>query len=362
MKLLIIGQKKSDLVKIAAIMQAINKYNKIQALIVYFQVNADVKFFKRFYKDLDLPLPKKIIKVKMDKIKFIGKSLLELEKIFRKYKPNLTILIGASESALAAALVSSKLKIPIAHIDSGLRSFDINTPDELNRIIIDHISDYLFTISQYDYINLKKEGFPDYKIIMIGSLAVDTLLNYQNITKEKVSKNSFLANKKFNNFAIVYLRNYFDKEYIASEKMLPAFLKISEKIPILLIGDSKIKGLIKSLRQERNSNIFFNALLPYSEFIYLLSQAKIILTDSNNIQDEATILGIPCLVLKEKTEKPIVVKEGTSILVGNNPSYIINTAFSLLNSDIPPHLIPPLWDGHASDRLMDILIKDMGLI
>lgn len=359
MKVVIIGQKKSDFVKIAAIQQAINKYDKIQALIVFFQVNADIKFFKKFYEDLALPPPEKMIKVKTDKIKFLGKSLLELEKIFTKYKPNLTMLIGASESALAAALVSSKLKIPIAHIDSGLRNFDKTTPDELNIIIIDHISDYLFTISQHENLNLIKEGIPDYKIIMIGSLAVDTLLNYKNIIKGKVLKNSFLANKKINSFAIVYIKDYLAKESITLKTLLPAFLKISEKIPILLIGDSKIKRLIKLLKPNGNFNIFFSPLLPYSEFIYLLSQAKLIFTDSDNIQDEATILGVPCLVLKEKTEKPILVKEGTSIVVGNNPSYIINTAFSLLSSDIPPRLIPALWDGHASERLCEILMKIM---
>lgn len=375
-----------NFMKIAPILREMRKYpEKFDPLLVHTGQHYDYEMSKVFFKDLELLEPDIYLGVGSgNHAEQTGKVMIEFEKVLFKEKPDLVIVVGDVNSTLAAALAAVKLHIPVAHVEAGLRSFDREMPEEINRLLTDAISDYLFTPSPDADENLKKEGIPEDKIFLVGDVMVDSLL----YNKERAKKSNILAKlclmknlrtshrralipdrlSPIINYALLTLHrpsNVDDKKSLL--KILKALGEISQKIPIIFPAHPRTKRHIKRFRLENYFNytpVFpidsgINCIDPlgYLDFLNLEMHAKFVMTDSGGIQEETTVLNVPCLTLRSTTERPITITQGTNLLVWNDTERIVKEAFEILDSKRKKRKSPELWDGRASERIVDILCK-----
>jgi len=277
------------------------------------------------------------------------------------------VVVGDVNSTLAASLVAAKLGISVAHVEAGLRSEDRSMPEEINRILTDRISDYLFTTCEDANKNLKKEGILKEKIYFVGNVMIDTLLQFK--TKAETSAKIKIAGEEYALLTLHRPSNVDDQRVF--KNILEALIKVSKKIPILFPAHPRTQKQIKTFGYERYFNVLnlnpMNAIHPknsinltgplsYLEFLNLMANSKWVYTDSGGIQEETTILGVPCLTLRENTERPITVKEGTNTLVGNNHKKILKESFKIINGEGKKGKVPKLWDGKAAERIVNIIL------
>ncbi len=365
-----------NFMKIAPIMREMSKYpqNFVQ-LLVHTGQHYDNEMSKFFFDDLGLPMPDIYLGVGSETHAVqTGKIMIEFDKVCYQKKPDLIIVVGDVNSTVACAIVAAKLCIPVAHIEAGLRSFDRTMPEEINRMLTDQISDYLFTTCEDANQNLIREGIPKSKIFFVGNVMIDTLLNHINMAKESfiLERLGLRTNNNVRKYAVVTLHRPSNvDDPIILKVILNALNSLAKKLPVVFpahprttkhIMDFKLKDMLsyeKSFSTKAFNRSYKNILilppLGYLDFLSLMSNAKIVLTDSGGIQEETTLLGIPCLTLRNNTERPITVKEGTNILVGNDPDKIRNTSIKILKDGIPPKKIPKYWDGRAAERIIKFL-------
>jgi len=367
-----------NFMKVAPIMREMFKYpQKFDQILIHTGQHYDNEMSKYFFKDLELPKPDIYLEVGSGThAEQTGKIMIKFEKVCFREKPDLVIVYGDVNSTISCALAAAKLLISIAHIEAGLRSFDRTMPEEINRIITDQISDYLFTTCEDANYNLIKEGTPENKIFFVGNVMIDTLLkNMKKAENSNILENLGLKNKiNKTKYAIVTLHrpsNVDDPKKL--EGILNALNILSNEIPIIFPAHPRTFRKIKNFKLAKVINYKGNFLskeikkpirnikiippLSYFDFLCLMSNASIVLTDSGGIQEETTILGVPCLTLRNNTERPITLKVGTNILVGNNPKNIINKVRSILNNGKSRIKIPKYWDGKAAKRIVKILLK-----
>ncbi len=375
MKIINIVGTRPNFMKIASLMKQIKKNPNFELILLHTGQHYDKNMSKVFFHDLALPEPEIYLGVGSGThSEQTGKIMIEFEKVCLKEKPDLVIVVGDVNSTFACALVAVKLCIPVAHVEAGLRSFDRTMPEEINRILTDQISEYLFTSCKDANQNLVKEGIAKSKIFFVGNLMIDTLLNHL----KKSEKSNIIDNlglKKNNNikkFALLTLHrpsNVDNPDVL--EGILSALINISELIPIIFpahprtikqINKFKLNEMINYIMNisqdeliEANGKIFAMPPLGYLDFLCLMSKATLVLTDSGGIQEETTILGVPCLTLRNNTERPITVKVGTNILVGNDPDKIYETALYILENAIARKKFPKYWDGKTAQRIYEIL-------
>ena len=362
MKIINVVGARPNFMKIAPIMDEMKKYSKIEPILVHTGQHYDKEMSKLFFDDLKLPTPNIYLGVGSGSHAVqTAKIMVEFEKIVIKERPDLVVVVGDVNSTIACALTAVKLFIPVAHVEAGLRSFDRDMPEEINRILTDAISDYLFTTCCDANDNLLKEGIPKKKIHFVGNVMIDTLLN--EIDKASGSDILDKLNLKSKNYAVLTLHrpsNVDDKETFV--RILDAFEEIQKKINIVFPIHPRTKkrieefGLAHKVKNMANFKII--EALGYLDFLKLMSDAKFVLTDSGGIQEETTILKIPCITLRETTERPITVTEGTNIIVGNNKEEIIKESLQIIKGKEGKSKIPELWDGKAAERIVNILSRN----
>ena len=372
-----------NFMKIAPIVEQLKIKNKnlkaeLKHVLVHTGQHYDEEMSKSFFEDLNLPKPDINLGVgSASHAVQTAKIMIEFEKVCLRERPDLIIVVGDVNSTIACALVASKLGIKIAHIEAGLRSFDRAMPEEINRVLTDAISDYLFTTCEDANENLKREGIPEEKIYFVGNVMIDTLLKYKERAKkskilEKLGLNKDLQVRSYALLTLHRPSNVDNRETFIN--ILKALKDVSEKIPIIFPAHPRTQRQIKffSLKKyfnfvniESNSCVnienSINLLDPlsYLDFLNLMANAKFVLTDSGGIQEETTILNIPCLTLRENTERPVTLKEGTNTIVGSNPEKIISKSMDILNGKKKIGRIPKLWDGKAAERIINILIEKL---
>jgi UDP-N-acetylglucosamine 2-epimerase (non-hydrolysing) len=272
-----------------------------------------------------------------------------LESVVLEHKPDITLVYGDVNSTVAAALVCSKLLIPIGHVEAGLRSFDRTMPEEINRMVTDRLSDCLFTPSEDGDLNLKQEGVPKERIHLVGNVMIDSLIQLLPAAR-KCPKNGLREQ-----FALVTLHrpsNVDDGE--ALKRVLYSLIEVSGQLDIVFPVHPRTRRRISEfgINTER---LHLLEPMPYIEFLSLQSRALVVITDSGGIQEETTYLGVPCLTLRSNTERPITVAMGTNTLVGDDKCMLNSELSNILAGNSKKGTIPPLWDGHAGDRIADIL-------
>lgn len=331
-------------------------------LIVHTGQHYDAAMSDSFFVDLGIPEPDFYLNVGSASHAIqTAKIMMEFEPILLEQKPDWVLVVGDVNSTIACALVCSKLGVKVAHVEAGLRSFDRTMPEEINRILTDSISDLLLTPSPDGNENLQKEGIPDSKIKLVGNVMIDSLLRNLKIAENSNVRQDLDLNGK--DYAVLTLHrpsNVDEKETFSG--LLDSLLTISEKLPIIFPAHPRTQGRIEEFgfaEKVKNSNIKLIEPLGYLDFMRLYSGAKLVLTDSGGLQEETTALGIPCLTLRENTERPITIEMGTNILVGTNPEKIKQAAFEVLadqNFTLNAK-IPPLWDGKTAERICDALLE-----
>ena len=258
-----------------------------------------------------------------------GKMLMMIEEVLIEENPELVIVQGDTNSTLTGALAASKLHIPVAHIEAGCRSFDKRMPEEINRILVDHISDYLFTPDDVSFNNLINEGIPTNKIYLVGSTSVDACLRAIDIFNQEKLNYSLIKE----DYILLTLHRQENTTYNRLKEILWAINIISEKIKVLFPVHLRTRKVILEHKIQISDNIILTDPLGYKEFIGLLANSKFVMTDSGGIQEESAVLNIPCLILRDNTEWMAYVKSGKNMLIGTNPHKIIDIVFDLLDNE-----------------------------
>lgn len=332
-------------------------------MIVHTGQHYDASMSDAFFDDLGLPQPDIHLGVgSASHAVQTAKIMTAFEPVVLKEKPDWVLVVGDVNSTIACALVCAKLGVKVAHVEAGLRSRDRTMPEEINRILTDAISDLLFTTSQDADENLKAEGVAAEKIRFVGNVMIDSLRAHLKIAEGSTVRRDLGADEK--DYAVLTLHrpsNVDDEKTFVG--ILDAVVSISEKLPIIFPVHPRTRAQIEEFgfgNRIAASDIRLIEPLGYVDFLRLYSGARLVLTDSGGLQEETTVLGIPCLTLRHNTERPITIEMGTNVLVGTDPEKIIAAAFDgLAGKDKRSGAnIPPLWDGKAAGRICDELGKN----
>lgn len=334
-------------------------------LIVHTGQHYDAAMSDSFFEDLRMPKPDVHLGVGSGSHAVqTAKIMTEFEPVVLEHKPDWVLVVGDVNSTIACALVCAKLGIKVAHVEAGLRSRDRAMPEEINRILTDSISDLLLTTSEDADENLAAEGIPANRVKFVGNVMIDSLLDHLKIAEGSTVRDDLgIEAGKYGVVTLHRPSNVDDRDVF--EGILDALVTVSEKLPIIFPVHPRTRGKIAEFGFDAKiaaSNIRPIEPLGYLDFMRLYSGAQLVLTDSGGLQEETTVLGIPCLTLRHNTERPVTIEMGTNVLVGTDPEKIKAVAENALEStsDRTDAKIPPLWDGKAAGRICDELIRYAG--
>ena len=362
-KIVFIAGARPNFIKIAPLIREARKYQNIKSILIHTGQHYDWEMSRVFFEELNISEPEYNLNIGSGPHGWQTAKIIEkLEPILLKEKPDLVVVVGDVNSTLAGALVAAKLSIPAAHIEAGLRSFNKEMPEEINRLLTDHISKYLFATEPQAVKNLIEEGISKKSIFYVGNVMIDSLLRL------KIKSKNLKFYEKFNikpkEYAVLTLHR---PENVDNKKtfkeILEAIGKIQNKIKIIWPIHPRTRKQLEKFdfyrKIKKMNNLFLVKPLGYLEMLSLNIWAKFILTDSGGIQEETTATKIPCLTLRKNTERPITVVNGTNIVVGTNKEKIIAEAFKILNGNVKKGRIPKYWDGKASQRIIKRLNRLM---
>jgi UDP-N-acetylglucosamine 2-epimerase (non-hydrolysing) len=309
-----------------------------------------------FLDELKLPAPTQQFGVGSDThARQTAQVMIKLEEFMLTERPHVVLVAGDVNSTLGAALAAVKLNVPVGHVEAGLRSFDRTMPEEVNRVVTDVVSDLLFAPSADAVTNLKAEGISADKIHLVGNVMIDTLDALREATRRSTVLGRLgLTEGKYLLGTFHRPSNVDSKESLS--RLMTVLRAAAEELPLVLVAHPRTKLKLAEFGVvPPEARIRIIDPLGYIDFVRLMSDAAAVLTDSGGIQEETTVLGVPCLTLRETTERPITVTEGTNQIVGLNQSVIEAAIHKIVSGDKPPSMRPPLWDGRAASRIADIL-------
>jgi UDP-N-acetylglucosamine 2-epimerase (non-hydrolysing) len=341
--------------KVAPVHRALASRPGVNQVLVHTGQHYDVNMSDVFFQQLSIPSPDVNLGVGSGAHgKQTAEIMIGFEAHVQEHRPDVVLVYGDVNSTVAAALVCAKLEIRIGHVEAGLRSFDRTMPEEVNRLVTDQLADMLFTPSDDGDINLAKEGIPKEKIFLVGNVMIDTLVRLLP-SAQSVSLDG-LPQK----YILVTLHRPSNVDDPASLRCLLGTLSnISTHIPVLFPVHPRTRQRIKDLGMSlpATDRLILSEPRPYIEFLALQHRSTAVVTDSGGIQEETTFLGVPCITVRENTERPITVTQGTNVLVGRDMEALSREVQNILTGKSKPHRIPPLWDGKASERIADIIAK-----
>ena len=361
LKILLIAGARPNFMKVAPIFAEMKRRSaEFLPLIVHTGQHYDAAMSDSFFDDLGMPKPDVHLGVGSGSHAVqTAKIMTEFEPVVLEHKPDWVLVVGDVNSTIACALVCAKLGVKVAHVEAGLRSRDRAMPEEINRILTDAISDLLFTTSQDADVNLAQEGVPAERIRFVGNVMIDSLMDHLKIAERSAIREDLgLAPGEYAVMTLHRPSNVDDKPTLSG--ILDALIAVAERLPIVFPVHPRTRSKIAEFGfDERiaNSGIRLIDPLGYLDFMRLYSGARLVLTDSGGLQEETTVLGIPCLTLRLNTERPVTIEMGTNVLVGTDPEKIKRAAFEVidLKSKISETKIPPLWDGKTAGRICDEL-------
>lgn len=353
--------------KVAPVLIEFQRYRDVKPILVHTGQHYDKDLSKIFFDDLKLPEPHYSLGVGSGThSKQSARVMVEFEKIVKKHDPHAVVVVGDVNSTLGCALAAAKSRCSnvqyrplIVHIEAGLRSFDWRMPEEFNRKLTDAVSDVLFTTEPAAHENLLREGIRPRNIFFVGNVMIDSLKR----SLDRARASSLLTRLKLQNraYAVLTLHrpvNVDDPKKL--KKLLGILKKIARIVPVVFPVHPRTKKMLAE--HDFNSDFLMTVRpLGYHDFLKLTMEAAFVLTDSGGIQEETTVLGIPCLTLRENTERPITVSRGTNTLVGTDGKKIMNAVDTILNGKTKKGTIPKLWDGRAAQRICKTLHERLGI-
>ena len=343
-----------NFMKAAPVWSAINKITDFSQILVHTGQHYDELMSDIFFKELQMPAPDYNLNIGSNShARQTAAIMIKFEELVNELKPDLVIVYGDVNSTVAAAMVCSKLSISIAHVEAGLRSFDRKMPEEINRLITDQLADLLFTPSKDGDDNLLKEGIPKSKIHFVGNVMIDTLVR---LLPKAVKPNNFQDLQQYILVTLHRPSNVDDPKSLQS--IIRKLQEISQSIPVIFPAHPRTKKMIAENELNILNNVNFHLIEPlgYLDFLGLMKNAATVITDSGGIQEETTYLDIPCITIRENTERPITVSLGTNQLIGKDYYKIQNLVNNAVNRKKRSNTIPPLWDGKASERIAETLL------
>lgn len=349
-----------NFMKIAPIQRVMRKFpNEIEPLLLHTGQHYDERMSKFFFEDLQLPQPDIYLGVGSGShAEQTAKIMVDFEKVCLEHKPDMVLVVGDVNSTVACSLVASKLWIPVVHVEAGLRSFDRRMPEELNRLVTDTLSDHLFVTEKSGMENLAREGVDPAKVHFVGNVMIDSLAYFL----EKAAQSPILQQLELTqrNYVLVTLHrpsNVDDPENFL--KIISAFERIPKDTPIVFPIHPRTEKNIKAFGLEERvralSNLKLLSPVGYLDFMQLTQNCKFVMTDSGGIQEETTYLGIPCITLRENTERPSTVEVGTNEIVGTDLDKILPLIDRLFAGQWKKGAIPEKWDGRAAERIVEVL-------
>ena len=347
-----------NFMKIAPIMASVAGSQKLRARLIHTGQHFSAEMSDAFFRDLSLPQPDEYLGVKPGTQTEQTASIMRaLEQSFSNHRPDLVVIVGDVTSTLSAALVAAKMEIPIAHVEAGLRSFDRRMPEEINRLVTDVLSDFLFVSEPSGVRNLKAEGIAEHKIFFVGNVMIDTLLRFRDRAMQSgILTELGVAPKSYILATLHRPSNVDDPAHL--HDLAEMLNHLSDRHPVVFPVHPRTQQ-----RLQENGNLRAGLILPpplgYLDFVRLMADARLVLTDSGGIQEETTILTVPCLTLRENTERPVTVEVGTNRLVGTDPATAYAAAIEALDHSSKDGQVPELWDGKASGRIVEILEREL---
>jgi UDP-N-acetylglucosamine 2-epimerase (non-hydrolysing) len=359
-KLVNVVGARPNLMKIAPLLEAFSRRPGVEALLVHTGQHYDAKMSELFFRELGIPEPDLNLEVgSASHAVQTAEIMRAFEPVVREQRPDAVIVVGDVNSTIACGLVAVKLGVRLAHVEAGLRSFDRSMPEEINRVLTDAISDLLFCTEESGVRNLRREGIAEDRIHLVGNVMIDTLLRHR--AKADTSRILGELDLSPRAFAVVTLHRPANvDDPLVLGRLVDALEAIHRDLAIVFPVHPRTRqklaafGLAERLAALRELRLV--EPLGYLDFLKLMAEARIVLTDSGGIQEETTILGVPCLTLRENTERPVTVECGSNRLVGRDPARIVAAWREIRDGAAPPLRVPPLWDGRAAERIAEVLL------
>lgn len=387
MKIINVVGARPNFMKIAPIVDEMERHNsahqgggRIDALLVHTGQHYDEKMSKLFFEELGIPKPDIDLEVGSGTHAIQTAEVMKrFEPVIVKERPDCVLVVGDVNSTIACALTATKLGVKVIHVEAGLRSFDRSMPEEINRVLTDAISDLLFTTEKSGMENLLREGVSSGKVFFVGNVMIDTLL--KNVEKARGSAilgriglasgavagtGSGASSSDITPYAVLTLHRPSNvDDPVKLSGILDALSEAAGSMPIIFpahprtVKNIREFGLAKYLSSTpaTGPGIYSIEPLGYLDFLHLTANARVVLTDSGGIQEETTILGVPCVTMRENTERPVTLTEGTNRLVGTDRGKIISAVTDALGGRFPGGKVPELWDGRASERIVKVIAE-----
>ncbi len=342
-----------NFMKVAPVMNALKTRQHIVQTLVHTGQHYDANMSDVFFEQLGIPAPDVNLAVGSGThARQTAEIMTRLEPVLMDRRPDLVLVYGDVNSTVAAALVCAKLGVRVGHVEAGLRSFDRTMPEEINRLVTDQLADMLFTPSEDADVNLKKEGIPADKIFRVGNVMIDSLVKLLPAARRQKPIGLRVDPQRY---ALVTLHRPANVDDGAILKdILQSLLEVSHDLAVVFPAHPRTRKRIADFGLPAGQLQVLDPL-SYLEFLGMQSRATVVITDSGGIQEETTYLGIPCLTLRENTERPVTISLGTNILVGRDPDKLRDELSRILAGQAKKGTIPPLWDGHAGERIAAII-------
>jgi len=357
MKILHVVGARPNFMKVAPVMTALARGRGVVQVLVHTGQHYDAKMSNVFFHQLGLPEPDFNLEAGSSSHAVqTAEIMMRFEPVLIREKPNAVLVYGDVNSTVAAALVCAKLLVPVGHVEAGLRSYDHTMPEEINRIVTDRLAELLFTPSADADKNLMSEGVPEDRIHLVGNVMIDTLVRLlPRADCSSLLQELSLSDQRYILVTLHRPSNVDDARQLT--EILCALNEIAGQVPVIFPVHPRTRQVMRELASlEFSSGLHLTAPIGYLEFLALQKGAALVITDSGGIQEETTYLGVPCLTVRENTERPITLEVGTNVLVGRDMARLRDETYRVLSGKGRTGGIPPLWDGKAGDRIADILL------
>lgn len=362
---LVVGAR-PNFMKVAALVEAMVSDTRWQPYLVHTGQHYDAELSEVFFDQLKLPRPDVNLGVGSGShASQTAHIMLRFETVLEEHKPDLVVVVGDVNSTLACSLVAAKLCIPVAHIEAGLRSFDRTMPEEINRMLTDALAEYLFASEPAAVNNLRREGIPEQRVFLVGNVMIDTLKRFLLLARKSRIHEQLRLSVDGKSvpcpYAVLTLHRHSNVDQRERlQGLMDAICQISQQIPMVFPVHPRTRKQLSDfglddLLAKKGSRIMPLPPLAYLDFVALMEKATFVMTDSGGIQEETTVLDVPCLTVRENTERPITVSEGTNEIVGTSPEKILLAAAKILRGESKRAQAPALWDGFAARRIVHIL-------
>lgn len=364
--LYLVAGARPNFMKIAPIVRAIQAHGGLEFQIIHTGQHYDREMNDVFFEELGIPEPDIFMAAGGGShAQQTAKIMVAFEELCQAKRPDAVLVVGDVNSTLACSIVAKKLNIPVAHVEAGLRSGDMTMPEEINRLVTDSISDWFFVTEPSGVEHLRREGKPDSAIHYVGHVMVDNVL-YQ-AEKLKDADTSGFETSAFkaaqHSYGVVTLHR---PSNVDSAEMMAriggALREIAAELPLIFPVHPRTRANLDKFGVDLGPNVTLIGPQAYMAFLNLWKDAAVVLTDSGGLQEETTALGVPCITIRENTERPVTVDEGSNVLAGTDPVRIVAEARKVLRGEGKPGRRPQLWDGKAAERIVEILARELSHI